>query len=283
VKGRLTLATLETQTRLASPLKWHGGKHYLAKRIIELMPPHLHYVEPFFGGGAVLLAKDPSGISEVANDLYGDLTNFWRVLQDSEAFRRLIRRLQATPFSAQEWRTSGKRLTGAPQSPLDVDAAVAFFVRARQSRQGLMRHFATLSRTRTRRGLNEQASSWLTAVEGLPEIHARLSRVVILNDDATAVIRQQDGPNTLFYCDPPYLPSTRALPDAYAKEMTRAQHQELLEVLRECRGKVMISGYPNGLYDEVLPDWNRHDFAIDNKASGAKTKRLVTESIWCNL
>ncbi len=42
------------------PLKWYGGKHYLAKQIIELMPPHLHYVEPYFGGGAVLFARDPN-------------------------------------------------------------------------------------------------------------------------------------------------------------------------------------------------------------------------------
>ena len=32
---------------IAPPLKWHGGKHYLADRIIALMPPHVHYVEPF--------------------------------------------------------------------------------------------------------------------------------------------------------------------------------------------------------------------------------------------
>ena len=44
---------------LAKPLKWHGGKAYLAKKIIELMPPHLHYVEPYGGGLQVLLAKDP--------------------------------------------------------------------------------------------------------------------------------------------------------------------------------------------------------------------------------
>ena len=41
--------------RLAQPLKWWGGKHYLAKKIIELMPRHLHYVEPYAGGLAVLL------------------------------------------------------------------------------------------------------------------------------------------------------------------------------------------------------------------------------------
>lgn len=36
---------------ITQPLKWHGGKHYLAKRIIKLMPLHIHYVEPYFGDG----------------------------------------------------------------------------------------------------------------------------------------------------------------------------------------------------------------------------------------
>lgn len=67
--------------RPGPPLKWHGGKHYLAQDIVAMMPPRcrrpgnpaaddtgwLHYVEPYFGGGAVLLANDPIGISEVAN------------------------------------------------------------------------------------------------------------------------------------------------------------------------------------------------------------------------
>ena len=73
--------------RIATPpLKWHGGKHYLASRFVGLMPPHLHYVEPFLGGGAVLLARDPNdpslwlsphkGVSEVVNDINGRLVNF---------------------------------------------------------------------------------------------------------------------------------------------------------------------------------------------------------------
>ena len=83
----------------SSPLKFHGGKHYLAKKIIELMPPHLHYVEPYAGGLSVLLAKDPEGISEVVNDLHKDLSNFWRVLQGGESFRVFQRLCEATPFS----------------------------------------------------------------------------------------------------------------------------------------------------------------------------------------
>src|SRR5215467_10397855 len=74
--------------RLTPPLKYHGGKQYLARRIVALMPPHTHYVEPFAGGLAVLLAKDPEGVSEVVNDLDQDLTNFWRVLQGAETFDR---------------------------------------------------------------------------------------------------------------------------------------------------------------------------------------------------
>src|SRR5258708_27823741 len=92
------------RTRMAArtpPLKWHGGKRYLAPKIVALMPPHLHYVEPYAGGLAVLLARDPNdprlwksdasasrGVSEVVNDLNGRLTNFLKGLQCESSFTR---------------------------------------------------------------------------------------------------------------------------------------------------------------------------------------------------
>ncbi|MBS0206771.1 MAG: DNA adenine methylase [Planctomycetes bacterium] len=263
------------------PIKYHGGKHYLANWLLGLMPKHLHYVEPYFGGGAVLLAKNPEGISEVANDIWGLLTNFWRVLQDPKLFKLFQRQIEATPFAEFEW-SAAKFGTGPPPSAPDVQAAAAFFVRARQSRQGLFKDFATLSRNRVRRGMNEQVSAWLTAIEGLPEVHERLQRVVILNRDAIKVIESEDCPNTLTYCDPPYLHSTRTAVNAYTHEMTREQHQQLLRTINDCEGKVMLSGYPSPIYNRELRGWNRHDKPIDNKASGAATKRIVTESVWCN-
>ncbi len=84
----------EKSAKSPAPIKWHGGKSYLAARIIGLIPRHVHYVEPFFGGGAVLLQKPNElvlGHSEVINDLYGELIAFWRVLQSTEL-------LKWTPF-----------------------------------------------------------------------------------------------------------------------------------------------------------------------------------------
>ena len=210
-------------------------------------PGWLHYCEPYFGGGSVLLVNDPTGISEVVNDVDGRLTNFWRVLQGEDSFSRFARVLSAMPFSEAEWRLASESNGADP-----VEDAVRFFVHCRQSLAGRMDGFAPLSRMRTRRGMNEQASAWLNAVAGLADVHSRLQRVSILNRDALDVIRQQDGSRTLFYLDPPYLGETRTADDVYSFEMCAKQHETLLETILACKGRVMLSGYRSDLYDRRL-------------------------------
>lgn len=272
------------------PLKVHGGKSYLADWIISLMPPHVHYVEPYFGGGAVLFRKPYDGISEVANDLNGDLQNFWNVLKTPTEFRELERALSLTPFSQPEWT---KAVWASLNQPSDIHksfrgrvaSAINFFIRYRQSRQGLGTSFATLSKTRTRSGMNEQVSSWLAAIDSFQEAHARLRRVVILSKPALDVIRSEDSPQTLFYCDPPYLSDTRSAKDAYGPyEMTADDHCLLLDTLARIKGKFLLSGYPSLLYHRLAKgfDFNRHSKRIDNKASGSRSKQIKTECLWCN-
>src|SRR6202142_2044832 len=111
------------------PLKTHGGKHYLAQKIIALMPPHTHFVEPYAGGLAVLLAKSCEGVSEVVNDLNGTFTNFWQVLQDEGLFAQFQRRVQAIPFSQVEWHKAQQDLAAAQDG---VERAALFFVLCRQ-------------------------------------------------------------------------------------------------------------------------------------------------------
>ena len=264
---------------LKQPIKWHGGKYYLAPWIITSMPKHLHYVEPYFGGGSVLLQKVYANVSEVVNDLNGELMNFWGALKDVEAFEKLTRMAQASPLSEDLFNASLYKTSDDP-----IERAFLFFIRARQSRQGLMKSFATLSRNRIRRGMNEQASSWLGAIEGLPEIHKRLKGVVVLNHSAIDVIKQQDGDNTFFYCDPPYLHSTRTATNAYSFEMQTADHEKLLATLGRIKGKFLLSGYPSSLYDEYASkfNWNVKYKSIDNKASSSKIKEIKTECLWYN-
>jgi DNA adenine methylase len=226
------------------------------------------------------------GCSEVANDIHGELINFWRVLQNREDFEAFRQRIELTPFSEAEFEDAKEKTArgNSEASESKVERAVRFFILARQSRQGLMNDFATLSRNRTRSRINEQVSAWLNVVEGLPDVHERLREVVILNQSAVDVIRKQDGEHTLFYCDPPYVHETRASTGEYEFEMSQDQHRELLDVLAGIQGKFMLSGYPSELYREweLRHNWKRHDFLIDNKAAAGKVKEKKTECLWCN-
>src|SRR5262245_37680515 len=136
---------------ITPPLKWHGGKHYMTRPILALMPRHLHYVEPYFGSGQVLFARDPAdpqfwwpektsdrreakGVSEVVNDLHGDLMNFYAVLKDAETFGRLRQRLEMTLHSEWEWQVAHEMLTSQGGDP--VERAAALFTCCRQSLSG---------------------------------------------------------------------------------------------------------------------------------------------------
>lgn len=264
---------------MKSPLKYHGGKSYLAKQIVSIMPPHRNYVEPFFGGGSVLLEKDPANTAEVINDVWGGLTNFWVCLQDPSLFDEMYKILQVTPFSEDEF------LSAKNDADFDsVIAAVRFFIRARQSLAGRGDTFSPITTKRLRRGMNEQVSAWLSAIEGLPAVHKRMQRVLILNRPAVRVIDGLDDPGTLFYLDPPYMGETRAAKSVYQFEMDENDHSELLMSLIGIQGKFILSGYRSDLYDGVAEaqGWTRIDIDVPNNAAGGAEKRRMTECLWVN-
>jgi DNA adenine methylase len=283
---------------LTPPLKWHGGKHYLTELILGLMPRHLHYVEPFCGGGQVFFARDPKdpryfwdgpisdgrradGVSEVLNDLNGDLMNFYAVLKGPALFALLRHRLDLTLFSEGEWQAARDRLAAPGGDP--VARAADLFTLCRQSLSGRMTSLAPTVRTRLRGGRNDGVNAWWAAIDGLEAVHRRLQDARALCRPALEVIRQEDTPATLFYLDPPYLHQTRAATRVYGRfEMAEADHRELLDTLPRVRGKVILSGYASDLYDKALAGWHRHTRDLPNNAAGGQTKRRMTEVLWCN-
>jgi DNA adenine methylase len=269
---------LDVATRkMRPPVKKHGGKAYLARRIIALFPGHRVYCEPFLGAGSVLLNKPKSPV-ELAGDLDAGLIGFWRNLRSRP--ETIISILDGTPYS----RTSFELAREQIESPLEHFAAVGYLVRNRMSRGGLGRDFAWSERLRgkTRPGgpIPGDVNAWDTIREELPAIAGRIRDVEFRCVGAASLIREVDAEDVVIYCDPPYYPDSRTHKEAYAHEMTRSQHAELLGVLLGCKGKVFLSGYRNELYDVALRDWTLHAWDMPNHSGQGKTKQRRTECVW---
>jgi DNA adenine methylase len=270
-------------------LRWHGGKWLLAPWIIEHLPPHQVYVEPFGGAASVLMRKSPC-YAEVYNDLDGDVVNLFRVLQNAQATTRLVDLLRLTPFARDEF-----ELAYLPARNR-VERARRLVIRSFMGfgSNGHNPRVKTGFRANSNRSGTTPARDWLNYPDNLAAVAERLRGVVVESRAAVEVMLAHDGPNTLHYVDPPYLPETRSLKNPYdlkyrggkgtahrsgmyAHEMTSSDHEALLETLLSLGGMVVLSGYPSPLYEEALSDWRRIERAA--LADGARER---TEVLWIN-
>lgn len=264
--------TTATVRKLRPPIKRHGGKAYLARRIVALMPPHRAYCEPFLGGGSVLLNKPPAPDYEVAGDADAGLVNFWRVLASDRSFPGLA---AAIPYAEGSFREAATWDGGEARQ-----WALRYLVRNRFSRGELGESFAWSDRLRG--GQPGDVNAWDTIRAELPRIAERVRDVAFRHGDAVPLLLSHDGPETLTYCDPPYLHETRTARDAYDHEMTREQHETLLDALLACRGVVMLSGYRSPLYDDRLAGWHRVEWDMPNHAGQGASKQRRVECLWSN-
>jgi len=256
---------------------WYGGKFSHLEWLLPLLPATDQYCEPFSGSGAVLLNRPPSNV-ETYNDIDGEVVNFFQILRDKPD--DLTRAIALTPFSREEFHLA---ISGSTKGKPKLERARQFYVRARQARTGLAQT-ATLGRwanckNTSRAGMSGVVSRWLGGVDGLSEIAERLLRVQIENRPALDLLRLYDAPGTMFYCDPPYLHETRGDSKAYGFEMNESEHRELAVALRECKGKVAISGYRCTLMDKLYKGWRRFDAPEKFCHS---IKKLRQECLWMN-
>jgi DNA adenine methylase len=252
-------------------LRYFGGKWAIAPWVMSHLPPHRIYVEPFDGAASILLRKRRSKI-EVYNDLDEEIVGIFRVVQDPAMCRELFRRLRRTPYARREFEL-------AFQSSADpVLRAQRAITRAYQA----FHHGAlfnpkktTFSDARHRTGGHSKAHEWMTYPRGLVAISRRLQGVIIECRSALDVIRAQDCPDTLFFVDPPYMPSTRSH-GSYRCELDEAGHIALLEQLKAVKGMVVLAGYPSDLYDHTLKGWKR----VERGHYAAGSPKIRTEVLW---
>jgi DNA adenine methylase len=269
-------------------MPYYGGKQRQAPRIVSLLPTHGHYVEPFAGSFAVLLAKRRSSM-ETLNDIDGDVMAFWRVLRDRH--EDLAGVMALTPHSRDEHRLSyeiGDDLD-------DLERARRVWVRLSQSRGATMRptgwrfhrnHVVRDGSTAERFPMPHYLASY---VERVPACARRLAGVSLECRDALEVIGDYGRhPDVLLYCDPPYLLSTRSSSN-YRHELVSAdEHRDLADVLLRCRSSVVLSGYDSDLYRDLYDaaGWHRFEYGAwtgNGMRDGAdKTSGDRTEVLWSN-
>jgi DNA adenine methylase len=262
-------------------LRWHGGKWKLAPWIIENLPAHRVYVEPFGGAASVLLRK-PRSYAEVYNDLDGDVVNLFRVLRDPETAAQLERGLRLTPFARDEHLAAYE----TPADPVERARTLIALSFMGFGSNGHNRRRKTGFRANSNNSGTTPAQDWANYPDSLRAVVDRLQGVVIENKDALEVMGQQDGPETLHFVDPPYLPETRSVGNKYdlkyaggmyAHEMNPECHEALLTFLATLQGMVVLCGYPSAMYDAALAGWRRIERAA--LADGARDR---VEVLWIN-
>jgi DNA adenine methylase len=262
---------------LKPPIVYFGSKQTIADQIVAFFPEHDHYVEPFAGSLAVLLAKKPSKM-ETVNDLDEVLVTFWRVLRDRP--EDLARACALTPHSRVEYSTI--REAGPAGDELEIARRV--WVLLTQGRAGTLRKPTGWRHFVVPRGSSIGMPSYLDGylARMLPAAE-RLRQASLEALPALDLIAKYGAdPETLLYVDPPYAASTRA-PGQYKHELeTDDEHRELAEALTSCKAAVVLSGYPSELYDqELYPDWSRVEIA-SMTGNGVNGEKARTEVLWSN-
>jgi DNA adenine methylase len=220
---------------LKTPISYYGGKQKLVSTLLQIIPSHTMYVEPFLGGAALFFSKQPSEI-EVLNDTNKELINFYRVVQND--FVSLEKEIRITLHSRDLHRKASV-IYNHPDMFGEVKRAWAVWVLSSQSFSADLTNAWGYDKTR-----NTTTKKISNKRDGFTEEYAiRLQNVQIESADALYIIGSRDTQATFFYCDPPYYNSNCGHYDGYSID----DFEALLKLLSTIKGKFLLSSYPSDL------------------------------------
>lgn len=261
-------------------IRYYGGKGCMYSQIMPFFPKketYDTYIEPFGGSYGVGLRMHFIPPIEIYNDLDKNVYSLYKVLRDEELFAEFRKRCELCIVDEE---TRKEQLTLMKNSDLPlVDRAFAFFYVNRTSFNG---SGGFSINPLIRNGVSKSVSDMFSAVNGLEQMHNRMSKVVVCNKNGLELIDKYNTENVFIYADPPYVFNTRLSSARYNVEMSDTQHKEFVKLCSKTKAKVLISGYDNALYDVLLENgFHKHIFSVKTIDSKHK-KRIKNECLWFN-
>ncbi len=218
-----------------TPISYYGGKQKLLSTILEKIPDHTLYCEPFLGGAAIFFGKVQSEV-EVINDTNKELMNFYRVCK--EKFIDLQCHVRITLHSRKAHQDATV-INNNPHLFTDVQRAWAIWVLSSQSFCSMLDGswgYDKAKRTTTKKISNKRE-------QFTEDLAIRLQDTQLECADALYVIQSRDSINSFFYCDPPYFNSDCGHYDGYSID----DFEKLLQTISAIKGKFLLSSYPSPL------------------------------------
>lgn len=255
-------------------LKYPGSKGNIVSDLIQLLPVHKVYLEPYFGSGTLFFCKEPAAI-ETINDMDSDIVNLFKVIRDAPV--SLANSLIATPYSREVYDNSYEYR----ENESDVQKAVKFLTKCWQGYGS--RGCASKVGFKTDISKREKMYAvwdWYGLPQRVIDVADRLRKVQIEHRPALELVQLYNNHDTFMYLDPPYLFETRTKSNAgkqYRQEMSNSDHEELLKFIIQSQAKIMISGYDSDMYNYYLKSWHKKSFCSCSE-KGAQRK----EVIWMN-
>ena len=238
----------------------------MAKQIIEQFPEkgtYNTYIEPFGGsfGVGFHIPDDLIAPIEIYNDNEQNVYTLFRVLTDDAKFDEFKKLCDCSYYNEQS-RSEFREQLGENRDIPDVQRAYKFFYVNRTSHNGI----GGFSMQRVvRRNMAKNVSDFLSTIDGLTEVHQRLSHVTVLNRDGIELMKENNNENIFIYADPPYVLSTRGA-TRYAVDMDDETQQRFLSVCIESKSKILISGYDCDLYNVLLNNgFTKTSFETNNR------------------
>lgn len=192
-----------------SPLRYPGGKSKFVpviKQILEQNNCFGHFVEPYAGGSSVALAMLFEGCCTDIhlNDLDAGIYSFWKsVIEDTD---NLIRLIQDTPITLEEWNKQKAILFNA-NSPSVLELGFATFFLNRTNRSGILKAGIIGGKEQSGKYKLSDRFNKSDLIQRIEKIAEKSSQIHLYHENAEDWILTLDQfvpSSSLVYADPPY-------------------------------------------------------------------------------